>query len=190
MTPRRRVPTYPTNSGATNGRACLKALSPAPGYIATGFFTDPKTHLIALAHRRAGRLVAAQASWISALRVVEQRLTANPNHRVDLRWQATLLALLDRRAEAERVLQVYNELGAQQQEVTFDQIPAYVALGRHDEVISFLEKLLLQAGNSSQSDRFRGWFHQWLRHHPEIDPVRGNPRFQAVLQSLPPETKR
>src|SRR5581483_9743045 len=101
----------------------------------------------------------------------------------DLGWRAYLLALLGRRDEAERALQVHEqfdstpELGS-----SFPTWQVYVAVGRFEPVFAGIERLL-------KDERFARANALELRYGPELEPMRGQPRFDAILQRLPPEKK-
>ncbi|MSU24823.1 MAG: toll/interleukin-1 receptor domain-containing protein [Opitutus sp.] len=165
---------------------CIASLRAARDYIETNYYTGPKAYRTGLAHRMAGRLPAAQADWRAALQKVEQRLVGQSNSPEELGWKALLHALLGERAEAERVLQIYEQLRKiPPSTIRSGTLPTYVALGRHDEAIDFVTSTV-----NNLNSAYRPWDLTWVRSDPELDPLRDNPRFQALLKSLPPvETK-
>ena len=83
---------------------CLQALRSGGEYLRTLNYVGPKAYLSGMAHRLAGNSDAARSDWRAALRVVDQRLAAQPNASLMLWWRAVLLAAVGDRSEAERLL--------------------------------------------------------------------------------------
>ncbi len=92
-----------------------------------------------------------------------------------------MLAKLGQRDLAEKALPVIEQLqsgvGARTNLRLRD---IRIALGEHERVMTSLESLLAQGGVVGLPNQ--------LRHDPTYDPLRGHPRFQALLKSLPPSS--
>ena len=142
----------------------------------------PKALLLGLAHERAGNRDAAAAEWTGAYRLVEQRLEPSPADPVLLRLQAFLLAKLGRGAEAERALRASEQQqGRGGGSLLNRSLPAatFAALGQPDEAIVRIEALL------AKPTGFFPLTTAALRYDPLWDPLRPDPRFQALLNRAP-----
>ena len=106
------------------------------------------------------------------------RLAANPNSQGDLGWQALLRAHLGDRASAETSLRLYEQMG----ESTIGgllgghdiMVDTCVTLGRYDQALDEI------AAQLKMRQRFGGNF-GYLHFSPELNPMRDNPRFKALL---------
>ncbi len=162
---------------------CLEALQPVRDFVPfdPGAFTGPKAYLTGRAHQLAGNLDAARSDWQAALKLVEQRQSAQPASNELLSWKARLLASLGQRTEAEASLTEIR----QRQSVNRWSIYAgstaqmLVLLGRNDEAVAELEAAH-KAGSLGTHHDFIVTRNE-LRYHPDWDPLRGNPRFEALL---------
>ena len=146
-------------------------------YIESNVATMPKGLIVGLVHRMAGRKEAAQIEWRQALRVLEQRLQANPTSMNDLGDKAALLALLGEPAPAEEALRVYEQLRrapAGQASVTTWQI--YADLGRSREVADFFAERLRTAAQDGPT------YAALFRFHPVLDSFREQPRFKELAR--------
>jgi hypothetical protein len=130
-----------------------------------------------------GRTAAAQAEWRAALQLIDQRLAANPNFREDLYWQAFLRALLGDRAGAEASLQLYQQMGGNKAAPGiggsahyFASAAIYAALDRRDEALEEIAATFKNQG--------RPGFIGYLHFSPEMDPLRDDPRFKAILAQV------
>ncbi len=90
----------------------LRTLAPTSAYFEASPFKGPAAYLRGLAHRRAGRLPAAETEWRVALQEVQRRLDANPGDPRELLWKARLLALLGSRVEAEAAYKLHLQLAS------------------------------------------------------------------------------
>ncbi len=155
---------------------CLIVLGGLPhDYLDCRFYIGPKAFLTGQAHQMAGRTEAALADWRIALQKTEQWLTAEPGAERWLRWKAELLAVLGERAQAEGALRVYEQLmRIPSSQITPDTWSIYVALGRRSEVVDYFATLL--------QPKPQAWVVGTLRHDSQLDPLRGDPRFQQLLK--------
>jgi tetratricopeptide (TPR) repeat protein len=148
--------------------------------IECGEFRGPKAFLIGKAHQMAGRSDAARAEWAAALRVVEQQLATQPSAIHWVYWKARLLAVLDRKEEAEAGLKTFDQLrGAKV--LTDDSIPIYLALGRKTEVLDALDKgyaATVARANALQLTAYRNN----LKFNTEWDALRDEARFGKLVE--------
>jgi tetratricopeptide (TPR) repeat protein len=174
-------------------RRADKALGAIAGdshpYFRSNVFVGPKAYLAGLAYRLDGRTAAAQAEWGAALQLIDQRLAASPNSQVDLGWQARLRALLGDRAGAETSLQLYQQMGGDTPagpNATLESISTlaslqptnvdiYVTLGHYDKALDAI----------AAAPKWSKWsLFGYLHFSPELDPMRENPRFKALLAQV------
>jgi tetratricopeptide (TPR) repeat protein len=150
-------------------------------YFSNSFYEGPRGWFVGLAHELAGRPEAAQAEWRLAVQVVDQRLASQPNAATLLYWKADLLARLGEKDEARRYLHLYQQLqGHADSQMDGSLISTFIQLGEHDAVLDYLEAWMKRDPDPQVRDT--------LRNNPGLDPLRGNPRFEALL--VPPRTNR
>ncbi len=121
-----------------------------------------------------GRNVEAEAAVRKGLQVAEKHLELNPDDARALYLGGGALVQLGERERglewAERALAIDPEDPA----VLYNVACAYAFLGRTDDAIACLEKAVEH-----------GFGHrEWLENDSDIDSVRGDPRFKALLTKL------
>jgi len=154
-------------------------------YLLSNAFRGPRQFYTGLAHELAGRSAAAESEWRAGLAVIQARLKTAPDDGGLLLWSAWLHAALKEPAEAERLLARYQALAGLAGD-TLDESNAQVLLRlRHKEaVLAGIEALF--------RDRRPNWegVHAEMRFSPEVDWLRGDPRFEKLLRdNLPPGAK-
>jgi len=153
----------------------LRAIQPiGRDWLRSNLMDGPKAAYAGLAHRMAGRKEAAEIEWRAALKVIGQRLAETPNSPRLLQWKARLLAELGERTEAEKVYQIFWQIGGASSTAYSDMIDRLL-LGQYDEAISALER------GAARDERLVPTL---LRLDPRCDPLRQLPRFQALLARL------
>ncbi|MBI2813050.1 MAG: TIR domain-containing protein [Opitutae bacterium] len=139
-----------------------------------------KAYYSALALELAHHPEAAAIEWRAALKLVEERLATRANAPELVKWKALLLARLGETEEATRLLRLAEQLaGRSGGEVQWETIETYLILGRRDEVLAALPRLL-------QDPFLRFWIHAYLRFDPRYDSLRGDPRFEKILRDTRP----
>jgi len=159
----------------------LRWLSSTPrDWLQSNSYDGPTSFLIGRAHAQAGRLQAARQSYTAALALVEQRLAQAPDAPRLVTWKGRLLALLDRKEEAVQTLALAQELGVGRgtpfsvfrQRTT--QVADAVLLGQNERALDLLEQMAAEGQTTWAS----------LAVHPDLAPLRTQPRFQALLARL------
>jgi serine/threonine-protein kinase len=125
-------------------------------------------------YRLLGLLFAHQGQWSEAERVLREGMTLPAAATYTTAALGYVLARSGKRAEAEGLL---AELEAQGQRdyvspVAFATL--YLGLDDHERALDWTERAL---------EERRGWL-AYLRVNPLLDPLRGEPRFQALLAKL------
>ncbi len=159
-------------------------------YIQDSWFNGPRAYWVGRAHAQAGRLEAARLAFESGLAVVDAKLKIEPDVSHLHRSRSELLAWLGRSDEAMAEAKAAVELDHGRFSLWTD-FPgrAYAVLGRADDLLPMLEKLM------AVPDTDRGWplTPALLRIDPIWDKVRDDPRFArlAAVGALtdPPEPK-
>lgn len=163
---------------ARDAEAAGNALSYiARDYVESNVATMPKGLLAGLVHRMAGRKEAAAIEWRQALRVLEQRLQANPTSAGELGDKAMHLALLGERAAAEEALRVYEQLRRVPMGIaSITTWQVYAELGQSDALADFFAERL------RTTDKDGPTYAALFRFHPALDAFRGEPRFQQLAR--------
>jgi tetratricopeptide (TPR) repeat protein len=154
-------------------------------WISTYGTIAPKSEYAGFAQKMAGRPEAARAEWRAALQLIEQRLGDHPNDPDLLIQKAKMLAELGEKDDAMRNLQLYQQLsGLGENEITLDNFPVFLLLGRREETLDWLEKELHEPKHTG----FR--LHGFARFNFIFDPLRSDPRFQKMMRdTLPAQAK-
>ena len=131
-------------------------------------------HFLAQALMSAGRLEEAQAIRRRELKLLEQHLELNPEDpRACILGAATYANLheTDRAIElAERAMAVDPE----DPMLLYNVACTYAQLGKTEESLSALERGVE-----------KGWGDKnWIEHDADLDPIREDPRFKAIVESM------
>ncbi len=143
-------------------------------WLQTNGFDGPKAYWAALAHRMAGHGEAAQVQWRKALNLVERRLADQPDSGSLLHWKGLLLAAAGDRAEGETVLRLARDMGNKNS--TIGDATDQVLLGNLDAALTLLEKAVAERSRFATAAIYRL--------NPMYDPLRDQPRFQALLARM------
>lgn len=149
----------------------LRKLNLVPrDWLASNNYTGPKGYWVGLAHQMKGNADAARLAWKTSLDQVEDRLTREPASENLLLWKAVLLERLGDSDAAAKANSLARQLrGHEPGDVEVQP------LGQSDEAIAKLQSQLPEHGF--------GVLWASLRLDPELDPLRHDPRFQALLDA-------
>jgi tetratricopeptide (TPR) repeat protein len=155
---------------------CLDALNAVSRDFLQGYYWSgaPKHWLLGKVHQLAGRSAAAEAQWRLAMKAIEKARTEAPDAVDLIFWSANVKARLGLKAEAQRDLDLALQLSASGASKNTTHVAAIqLLLGRKREALDLLEaKLKTAAGPSLRNE---------LRFDPAFDPLRGDPRFEAMV---------
>ena len=152
-------------------------------YLREFIFTGPRAVLSAWAHEQAGNATSAQADWRTALQVVERELKSAPDEPAALHWKAWALARLGEAAPAAAAYAQLTENNAHiagLSHVAGGFGGLALALGRKDEALAQIAKV-----RPDPARNIRSVTRTVLRLNPLFDPLRDDPRFQALVAAAP-----
>jgi adenylate cyclase len=122
-------------------------------------------------YRSLGRGEDALATERRAVEVTDRALARDPTDARALVLAAAALTHLGRAGEAQARLERAMALEPDEPHVHYNAACAYVVLGDHDRALDVLERLAV--------DRMAN--RAWMQHDVELDPLRGHPRFEAIM---------
>ena len=146
-------------------------------WLSDNWFHGPRSLLIGNALAQARRPDAAAVEWRAALKVVEQRLVANPNNVNLLGVRLLLLAQLGETAAAQQLLPAVRQmLQAKNDNLDAPWYPeACLAMGDRAETLRIIKLGL-------RSKRHAVYYPaSELRHHPGWAPLRNDSEFQRLI---------
>ena len=158
----------------------LTALRSANDYL-TGI--GPKATLTGFAHRMARNEEAARSDFKAALQLVEERLAIRPNDVLLLANKMEILALRGEKTAAEPLLrEIRQRMSAGDRSLGQGNL-AYLLMLMNEQEAALVA---LESYYAKASDEYRSKL--FLRYHPAWDPLRGDPRFEALLKA--PKAKK
>ncbi|MFZ3377251.1 MAG: hypothetical protein WA183_17015 [Chthoniobacterales bacterium] len=127
-------------------------------------------------HLDLGQALMAKGDHDGAIAEYEKARVLNDDPSV-LGYLAHVYGLSGKKTEAERILNQLKELSKQRYVSAFSFGLAYIGLGDEDEALRWLEQ--------SYQDR-AGADIGWIRVDSLLDPLRGDPRFEALAEKIVP----
>ncbi|HXI33973.1 MAG TPA: tetratricopeptide repeat protein [Gemmatimonadales bacterium] len=128
--------------------------------------------LLATAYVSLGRTDDAMAVKRRALDIMEGHLKANPDDERALYLGATCLTSLGDKGRAREWAKRAVAMEPDDSAVLYNVACAYSLLGLKDSAIDCLERAV--------QNGFGHW--EWIQHDSDLDPLRDQPRFQALVQ--------
>jgi serine/threonine protein kinase/Tfp pilus assembly protein PilF len=115
-----------------------------------------------------------KAMYPEAIEHFQSVIKLSDGQSADLAALGYVYALAGQRDEAEAVLRQLESLSDQRYVSPVDMAMLHVGLDNIDQAIEYLEKAY-----EEHADRM-----SWIKVHPVFDPLRSDPRFQAILQRM------
>jgi TolB-like protein/Flp pilus assembly protein TadD len=121
-----------------------------------------------------GRKLEAEAYEQRGLRIIERHLELHPDDARALYFGGTALVRVGHRERALEWTHRALSLDPDDPAVLYNVACNYVMLDKTNEAIDCIEKAFAQGE----------WYKAWAEHDSDLDPLRNNPRFQALLKQF------
>jgi adenylate cyclase len=129
---------------------------------------------LAMAYEAMGRRDETAAARQQGLRIIEQHLQLRPDDARARYSGAITHAALGNKAKAIEWVELALQSGGDEANVLYNSACAYAQVGEPDRAIDLLERAVNL-----------GWgYRAWLETDTDLLPLRGNPRFKALLASI------
>jgi len=129
-----------------------------------------------LALHAMGRMDEARASSRDAVSLIECRLQLNPDDLRALGLGAGVLVYAGRPEEGLAMADRAVTLAPTDEGVLHNAACSYARAGKADKAIELLERRMERAGTI---------YRDWIKHDPDFDSIRDDPRFIALLEKIP-----
>lgn len=127
-----------------------------------------------LLHLIAGRALEQKGDLKAALEEYQKARAIEPDNSEILMDLGRAYGLSGKRAEAERVLKTLKERETSAYVSPFQTAMVHIGLNDKEKAFESLEKAY----------EARSWYMAWLKTAPELDPLRGDPRFAELLKRM------
>jgi len=129
---------------------------------------------LAQAYRALGMTDESHAADRRAIRLMQERLELNPS---DARAANLLAATYASMGESDKAVDYADRslaIDPDDAMLLYNVCCTYTLLGRNDEAIACLERAV-----------DKGFGHrEWIDHDPDLNPLRGNPRFESIMRGM------
>ena len=127
--------------------------------------------IIGMAYDKQGRLAERDATLRRGLGIAQKHLEANPEDARAMYLSASALCDLGQVEESRAFMDRALKVAPNDPTVLYNAACLYARMGERERAFETLEVCLE-----------RGWGHRgWISHDPAFDPIRDDPRFQALL---------
>jgi tetratricopeptide (TPR) repeat protein len=117
---------------------------------------------------------SAAPSLQRALQLIEKHLEMHPDDARAVYFGSSVLADLGQRERALEWIQRALQIDPEDPSILYNVACSYALLGEDEKAIDCLEKSITHGA----------LFRQWAEHDSDLDSVRSNPRFQALLKTI------
>ncbi len=131
-------------------------------------------YLLGMCYRKLGDSVRARSAELECMEAVKKRLRQHPDDTRALTMGAAVLAELGEPERSAEWVQRALAVDAEEPIIAYNAACVYVSLGDHQRAIDCLASAL----------RSGSLFADWVANDPDLDPLRDNPRFREVLETV------
>jgi adenylate cyclase len=128
------------------------------------------------AHINLGQALEMKGAYDAAIAEYQKARGLNDDPAV-LGYLARVYGLSGNKTEAEKILAQLKELSSQRYVSDYSFALVYIGLGDKEEALRWLEKSYQDRAGSDVG---------WIRVDPLLDPLRGDPRFEALAEKIVP----
>ncbi len=128
-------------------------------------------YLLGMCYRRMGEMSRLRDANFECIEAVKRWVRAHPDDTRAWTMGAAVLADMGEPERAAAWVERALAIDPDESIIRYNAACVYVALGRHDEAIACLE-VAIRAGRIAAD---------WMRNDPDLDPLRDDPRFAALV---------
>lgn len=135
-------------------------------------------YLLGMCYKRMGKMGKARSSDLECMEAVKKRIRSHPDDTRALTMGASVLVEMGEPGRAEKWVASALAIDSDEPIVEYNAACVYTALGLFDEALKCLEAVIKHGGLSKE----------WSTNDPDLDPLRRDPRFQALVATIPSDT--
>jgi TolB-like protein/Tfp pilus assembly protein PilF len=128
-------------------------------------------YLLGMCHRRLKQLARARATSFECIEAVKRRVRSHPDDTRAWTMGASVLAEMGEPEKADKWVARALAIDPDESIIRYNAACVYVSIGRTDQALECLEASL----------RLGGLEKGWARNDPDLDPLRGDPRFERLI---------
>ena len=128
-------------------------------------------YLLGMCYRRLGEDKRARSADLESIEAVKRWVRVHPDDTRAWTMGASVLAELGEPERAARWVERALAVDAEEPIIEYNAACVYVALGRHEDALNCLSVALREGGLSRE----------WATNDPDLDPLRGDARFEALV---------
>lgn len=136
-------------------------------------------YLLGMCYRRMGKTGKARNSDLECMEAVKKRIRSHPDDTRALTMGASVLVEMGEPERAEKWVASALAIDSDEPIVEYNAACVYAALGLFDDALKCLEAVIRHGGLSMD----------WLTNDPDLDPLRDDPRFQALMNTVVSNTR-
>ncbi len=133
-------------------------------------------YLLGMCYRRLGETARGRNADFECMEAVKKVVRAHPDNTRAWTMGASVLAEMGEPDRAADWIARALAIDADEAIIQYNATCVYVGLQRHEDAIACLETALRLGGAATKD---------WATNDPDLDPLRGDPRFQAALAAMP-----